>query len=259
MEDFFQEKPKPKNRTAVRSHRRLFLLILAIALLWQMCGFIHTQLAQYHRNLAKDFKVMLIAPDSVDNAQLGVWGESLSAKTDIEIVRLFSPQDGLAALQQKNPRFAAALVTLGREPMPAYFELRLTDAAINNIQPFVQNIAAEYPQLSVKYAAEQAAMIFYSGLCLRVLQFTGVLALLCFVLFMFLVEAYPSRAKSHSLADVLYGLLGGVCSLAAGALLIYPSGLLMPALQQFTSVERQLILLVFCGLMGWTLGKWQKF
>lgn len=260
MEDFLQEKPTPKNRTlASRSHRRLFVLVLAIALLWQVMSFMQLQLQQYHQQLVQDFKVLLTVSVNADNETLTTWGESLSAKEDITTVRLFSPQDGLAALQAKNPRLTAALVALGREQMPTYFELQLTHAAINNIRPFVQNIALEYPQLSVKYSPEQADMIFYSGVCLRTLQLAAVFALVLFVIFMFLVEAYPVRGKSRTGADVWYALLAGGVSLGVLALLIYPTGLLVPAVQHFTSVERQAVLLVFCGLLGWTLGKWQKF
>ena len=188
MEDFLQEKPQPQKRAlASQSHRRLFVLVLAIALLWQVMSFMQLQLQQYHQQLVQDFKVLLTVSVSADNEALTTWGESLSAKEDITTVRLFSPQDGLAALQAKNPRLTAALVALVREQMPAYFELQLTPAAINNIRPFVQNIAAEYPQLSVKYSPEQADMIFYSGVCLRTLQLAAVFSLVLFVIFMFLV------------------------------------------------------------------------
>ncbi len=260
MEDFLQEPPKTQNRApAPHSHRRLFVLVLAIALLGQVISFMQLQLQQYHQNLLQDFKVLLTVSASVDNDTLTTLGESLSAKEDITAVRLFSPQDGLAALQAKNPRLTAALVALGREQMPAYFELQLTHPAINNIRPFVQNIAAEYPQLSVKYSPEQADMIFYSGVCLHTLQLAAVFVLVLFVIFMFLVEAYPSRGKVRTAADVLYAILAGALSLGVIALLVYPTGLLMPAIQHFTSVERQAVLLVFCALMGWTIGKWQKF
>ena len=257
MEDFLQEKPKKKTHSV--SFHRLFVFIFALALLGQVISFIHLQLSHYHQRLTQDFKVILTVSAPADNTLLSTWGESLSAKTDITEVRLFSPQDGLAALQTKNPRFAASLVTLGRDTMPAYFELKLTDAGISNVQSFVQNIAAEYPSLSVNYSAAQADMIFYTGLCLRVIQFAIILSLVCFVLFMFLVEAYPMRGKSHAPAALGYGALAGVLSLVGMCLLVYPTGFLMPALQHFTSVERQISIVVFCTLLGWSLGKWQKF
>lgn len=261
MEDFLQDKPKKTKGSSVVFHgyRRLFALVFAVAVLWQTVGFVQMQLGKYHRDLVRDFKVVLAVSAPQNNADLAALGDSLSAKEDVTAVKLFSPQDGLAALKARNPRLTQALVALGREQMPAYFELKLTNRAINNIRPFAQNLAAEYPQLSVKYAAAQADMAFYCGLCLRAVNMACVLALVCFFAFMFMVEAFPVRGKAHVGGGVVSAVAAGLLSLGFFILITYPTGFLVPALHHFTSVERQLGLLVFCGLFGWTLSKWQKF
>lgn len=261
MEDFLQEKPTKKRTHKVmgRGYRRVFVLVFAIALLWQAVSLMQCQLKQYHQALAEDFKVVLAVAIPASNETLQAWGESLNAKEDILSVNLFSAQDGLAALQIKNPRLAAALVALGREQMPAYFELKLKTHTLSNVQLFTQNLAAEYPQLKVHYSQPQAAMAYYSGLCLRALNFIAVGALVLFVIFMLLVEAYPLRGSTHVAGAVVSALLAGICSLVLVAVCLYPTGLLVPAFQHFTSAGRQILLLVFCTLLGWTLGKWQKY
>ena len=261
MEDFLQEKPKRSKTTAVvlRGYRRLFTLVFAVAILLQCVSFLQLQLSRYHRALAEDFKVLLAVTQPTSNQALSELGESLSAKEDVLAVKLFSPQDAMAALKAKNERLTQALVALGYEQMPAYFELKLSNRAINNIRPFVQNLQAEYPQLLLKYSQEQAQLTFYSGLCLRTLNVAVVLALVLFFTFMFMVEAYPVRGKVRVAGGVWSALLAGVLSLVLFMALTYPTGLLLPALQHFTSLERQLTIWVFCGLLGWTLGKWQKF
>ena len=80
-----------------------------------------------------------------------------------------------------------------------------------------------------------------------------------FLIFMFLVEAYPAKQNRHHLAAVWAALAAGGISVGLFVAVVYPTGVLMETLSQFTTVSRQLILLVFCGLLGWTLGKWQKF
>ncbi len=261
MDDFLQDKPKKSGACTVmfRGYRRLFALVFAVAVLWQCVSFLQLQLSKYHHALADDFKLVLAVTQDVDNASLAGLGDSLSNKEDILAVKLFSPQDALAALKAKNERLTQAVVALGYEHMPAYFEVKLSDRAINNIRPFAQNLQSEYPQLTLKYSLQQAELAFYSGLCLRTLNLASVFALVLFFAFMFMVEAYPVRGKAHVGGAVVSALLAGVLSLALFMLLVYPTGLLMPALQYFTSVERQLGILVFCGLLGWTLGKWQKF
>ena len=261
MDDFLQDKPKKNKGSAVvfRGYRRLFALVFAVAVLWQCVSFLQMQLSKYHHALADDFKLVLAVTQNTDNAALTELGDSLSNKEDVLSVKLFSPQDALAALKAKNERLTQAVVALGYEQMPAYFELKLSSRAINNIRPFAQNLQSEYPQLLLKYSPQQAQLAFYSGLCLRTLNLAAVLALVLFFAFMFMVEAYPVRGKAHVGGGVLSALLAGVLSLGLFMLLAYPAGLLVPALQHFTSVERQLGILVFCGLFGWTLSKWQKF
>ncbi len=261
MDDFLQDKPKKNkgSKTVFHGHRRLFALVFAVAVLWQGVSFVQKQLSVYHHALANDFKVVLAVTGQDDNKALSALGESLSTKEDVMAVKLFSPQDGLEALKARNPRLTQALVALGREQMPAYFELKLSNKAINNIRSFAQNLAAEYPQLSVKYSQEQADMAFYSGLCLRTLNLVCVFALVLFFAFMFMVEAHPVRGKAHVATGVWSAVLAAVLSFAFVALLTYPTGLLSEALKHFTSIERQLSILIFSGLFGWTLSKWQKF
>lgn len=260
MDDFLQDKPR-KNHSGVlfRGHRRLFVLVFAVAVLWQCVSFLQMQLSAYYRTLRDDFKVVLAVTQSTDNAALAVLGDSLSSKEDILAVKLFSPQDALNALKSQNPRLAGELVALGREPMPAYFELKLSERALNNARSFVSNLSAEYPQLSVHYSAEQAQWAFYAGLCLRTVDMGALIALGLFVLFMFMVEAQPSRGASHLGGAVVVALLAGALSLGVFVLMTWPTGYLEPALRAFTSLERQVGIGVFCGLFGWTLSKWQKF
>ena len=90
--------------------------------------------------------------------------------------------------------------------------------------------------------------------------FSLLAALLLFLAFMFLVEAYPSaEARKHYLGGAVSGVLAGVASCAFFAVLVYPTGFLAQAMAEFTSWGRQLLMLAFCGLLGWTLSKWQKF
>lgn len=261
MEDFLEDKPKrPRGEKSLfKAHRRLFLLVFAVAVLWQSVSFIQLRLSEYFGQLDRDFKVILTVKGSASNEKLSQIGESLSAKEDITSVRLFSPEDALEALKAGNPQLAQSVLLMGKNKMPAYFELRLNYKAVNNIVPFVDNLSSEYKDLSAKYSPSHAEMLFYTGLCLRMLNIAAVTALLLFLLFMFLVEAYPAAKNDHVFSGALSGVMAAAASLLLFAAMVYPTGFLVPALQNFTSVERQLALAVFSGLLGWTLTKWQKF
>lgn len=258
MEDFLEDKPK-KQKRAFRLHRRLFLLVFALAVLLQSLSFVQVQLGNYYHRLENDFKVILVVDGNFNNDVLTQMGESLSAKEDITDVKLFAPDDALAALERKNPQLTDAMLLMGKNKMPAYYELRLNFKAVNNIQLFIRNLASEYKELSPKYNLPHAQMIFYTGLCYKLLNMAAVFSLLLFLAFMFLVEAYPAAHVKHLRSGVVSGVLAGLCALAFFAVLIYPTGFLVSAFEHFTSWERQTLLLVFCGLLGWTLTKWQKF
>lgn len=257
MDDFL-EPQKRRSKHVFRLYRRVFTLVFAVAVLLQVVSFTQVQLKDYFTRLDSEFKVILTVDPEVKTEELTQMGESLSAKEDIVEVKLFSPADALAALQKKNPQLTEALLLMGRNKMPAYFELKLNYKAVNNIGPFVDNLAAEYPGLSPKYSPQHARTVFLVGLCLRIVNMAMAFALLLLVFFMFLVEAYPSVSR-HLGAGVFSGMLAAGASLIFIAALVYPSGYLLPALNAFTSVGRQVALFVLCGLLGWTLTKWQKF
>lgn len=257
MEDFLDKQPASKH--VFHLHRRLFLLAAAVAVLMQCMSFVQVQLGGYARKLAEDFKIVLVVNGSLSQAALTQMGESLSAKEDVAAVKLFAPDDALAALEKKNPQLTEALLLMGKSKMPAYFELTPNYKAANNATLFAANLAAEYKDLSVKYNESHAQMLFYTGLCDKFFNTAFAFVVLLFVAFMFLVEAHPAGPQSHAKSGLLAGLLAAGLSLAFFAALLYPAGVLRPAFENFTSWERQLLIFAFCGLFGWTLSKWQKF
>ncbi len=241
-------------------HRRLFLLVFAVAVLWQALVLVDTRMNQYYTALQNSFKVILTVDGKTDNAVLAQIGETLNQKEDIAAVKLFSSQDALGVVRQQNPQLAESLLLMGRNKMPAYFELRLTPAAVGNTSSLVANLTAEYKGLTSHYNAQHAQLVFVTGLCVKMLRTVMLFALLLFLAFMFLIEAYPSRKRnSHFISGMLSGVLA---SLAAGglvAVLIYPTGFLADTVRLFVSPVLQILLLVFGGLFGWTLSKWQRF
>ena len=262
MDSFLENEAKKKkpSKQVFRLHRRLFLLVCAVAILAQTVLFISHRVNHYYQKLHDSFKVILTVDTAADNEQLRQWGESLNQKEDVSSVRLFSPQDGLEAVRRQNPQLTEALLLMGKTQMPAYFELKLNSKAINNIRPFMDNLSVEYPSLSPRYHEEHAQMLFYTGLCAKSLNIAIVFVLLLFLIFMFLVEAYPAASsQGHAWGGAVSGLLAGAGACAFFAVLVYPTGLLQETTALFATPEKQGLFLVFCGLLGWTLSKWQKF
>ena len=239
-------------------HRKLFVLVFCVALLAQGWLLVEKGLSSYYHQLADSFKVILTVDGPAEPAQLEEWGQTLNQKEDITSVRLLSPEDALAVVRHKNPQLVESLLQLGQNKMPAYFELTFADAAIANIGPLVDNLGSEYEDLTPHYDMAHAQLMFRAELYAKLLRGLGALILLGFLIFMFLVEAAPFPQQG-AWGGVISGVLAGVLSggLLVGAL--YPVGLLTDMLPYFTTWPRQILLVVFCGLLGWTLSKWQKF
>jgi len=263
MKDIFAEEKTntvQKTKRSFRLHRKLFLLVFGIALLWQSLIFMDMRLTDYARSLQDTFKIVLTVNGPTDNATLAKIGDSLNQKKDVSAVKLYSPQDALNTVQKQNPQLAQSILLMGKNKMPAYFEVKLTSQGISNIGPLVDNLAAEYQQLTPYYNRSHASFAFYADLCSKILRFVLVIALLIFLLFMFLVEAVQAeRSLAYAFGGVVSGILAGLLSAGVLALLIYPTGLLVPAITAFTTLGRQILLVVFCALLGWTLSKWQRF
>lgn len=253
---------EPKKRARAKQvghlHRKLFLLVFSIALLVQAVLFVDKGLNDYYAGLQESFKVILTVEAPVEEGVLEQMGQSLNQHTDITSVRLLSPEDALTVVQHQNPQLVESLLQMGKNQMPAYFEITLSVPAVNNIRPFVDNLDAEYENLTPHYDAQHAQMLFYVGFVVKLLRVLGAVALLGFIAFMFLVEAFPYE-QGHCWGGLLSGILAGVLSGILVAALIYPTGLLADTFVYFTTWHRQVLLLVFCGLLGWAFSKWQKF
>ena len=176
------------------------------------------------------------------------------------MVKLYSSQDGLEVVRKQNPQLAESLLLMGRNKMPAYFELRLTPPAVRNVSALLANLTSEYKGITPHYNAQHAQLVFVTGLCVKLLRMVMLFAVLLFLAFMFLIEAYPSRKRtSHVLSGMFSGVVAALGAFAFFAVLIYPTGFLSDTVQFFTTPMRQILLLAFCGLLGWTLSKWQRF
>ncbi len=239
-------------------HRKLFLLVFGIMLLGQILLLVDKGLSTYYQLLERSFKVVLTIDSAADQAQLATWGHALTQQAHITSVHLFSPEDALAVVRHKNPQLVDSLLLMGKNQMPAFFEITLAPAAISNIRPFVDNLQVQYKGLVAHYNAEQAQQLFYVGMCNKLLRGLCAGALLAFLAFMFLVEAAPYK-HPHWLSGLLSGLLAALVATGVVAVALYPIGLFKEFLTLFVVPWRQVSLWVSGCLLGWTLSKWQRF
>ena len=238
---------------------KVFFLVLAGALLWQAVLFTQQYARRYHDELKNSFQVLLALPARVSEKELGELAGALGKTEGVVSADVFSAQDALDALQRRNPQLAENIRLLGTPyRLPAYIALRLDDKAVANITAFTGNLAVAYPQLDVHYDARHARMAANAGLFCQILRVGELAVLLALLVFMFLVEAAPAEG-GRALRGVCSGLLAGLCACGAAAGVLYTAGYLPEMWGGKMVWPEQALLLVLCGLLGWTFSKWQKF
>ena len=260
MENIFEEEEPKTSRPSQMGHlhRKLFLLVFAIALLVQGLLGVEKGINDYYHWLADSFKVILTVEGSPTPEQLDGWQAELARQDEVEQVRLFTPQEALAVVRHQNPQLAESLLALGKNQMPSYFELRLKEKAFYNVRALTDDWAARYEHFSVQVSHTHATLLFYTGFAAKLLRGLEILALIGFLAFMFLVEAAP-YPQENAWNGLLAGVLAGLLSAVLLAVVLYPLGLLTDFWVYVTSWHRQVAVLVFSGLLGWTFSKWQKF
>lgn len=260
MDELFELEKQEKRpaKQMGRLHRKIFLLVFAVMLLAQgLCG-IDKALADYHDRLGQSFKLILTLDAPASAEQLEQWSQDLLAYKEVQQVQFFSPEEALTVVRHKNPQLVDSLLLLGKNKMPAYFELHLSPAVVGNVAAWADQLQQQYEAFTVHYNPQQARLLFYTGTYTLLIRVLALLSLVVFMAFMFLVEAAP-YAHDHAVGGMISGVLAA--ALAAGVMwmMLYPSGLLEPPLAAFTTWPRQLMLAAFGGLLGWTLSKWKKF
>ena len=187
-EDFFsdaQTRQAASCKHVFRLHRRLFLLVFAVAVLWQSLLLIDMRLEQYYRELNDSFKVILTLPDNTAPEKLSHLQEFLKNQAEVATVKFVSPSEALNEVRRQNPQLVESLLFMGQNQMPAYFELRLTPTALRNVASLAANLTAEYKGLTPHYNADHARLLFVTGLTVKLLRVSMLLAGLLFLVFMF--------------------------------------------------------------------------
>jgi hypothetical protein len=253
--DFLNEK---KKKHTFRLYRKLFLLVFALAMLWQGILLMDNYAKNYYAQLKKSFKVLLTLSDNIKAEELNKLGEKIRLEDGIEKVSVFDVEQAMAEVHRQNPQLADTLVLLGSHKMPAYIEAEPSDKAIVNIESLTDSLAVHYPQINVRYNKEHARLTANASLFCKILNLVQWISLLALILFMFLVESHACKA-AHAGAGVFSGLLAGFCAGAVTAGLLYPTGYLPDIWAHLICVKEQVLLVVFSGLLGWTFSKWQRF
>lgn len=259
-QDFERSLEKEIKSPVFKGAGRILFLTLAITLMMQGLSLIHVQLNTVSGVLSSDFKILLTLSTDATPALVNEMGSALTSASGVTSLKFISAQDAFEVLKGSKPDLASKFVFLGRNPMPEYFEIKLTPAATANIENWVaEHITTPFPGSAAHYKPEQAALVAYTSAMARFFNFLNLLALALFASFIFYVEAYFHKGDCARAG----GITVSVLAYGAGLLIIYalthPLMLLGGRYWDFTTPARQIIIFLTTALLGWTFAKWKKF
>lgn len=257
--DFEKSLEEEANSPVFKGGLRIFFITLAVALLMQGLSFSAMQVTNAKNVLVKDFKILLTL-DKPGAELVNEIGSSLSSAAGVTSLKFISAEDAFELLKSSKPEVAQNFVFLNKNPMPEYFEVKLTPLALANIEPWLSdNVYAPYPAVRAHYKPASAKLISYTAAAALFLNLLSIITLALMAAFVFFVEAYYTdsecrRAGGITVSAFAYGVSAVIVFLLAG-----PLTALGGEYWAFTTPARQAAIALATVLLGWTFAKWKKF
>jgi len=254
-------------RSLGRGYRAVFLFSACVGLLFSTLAFMVRQSGQVEGLLKDDFRLFLIVDERFPAVSLGAVEARLRALPHVSDVRFVSKSEALDQLRAADPELVKTVVSVTENPMPAYFALRLGDAALEDIGAWLDSnvLKGKMPSIAgVSYKPEQIYAVMQAAFYRRFLQLAFSLAVLLLACTAASVEfSAVSRTRFlPSLRQARNWMLSGMAGTAFSAglcwLFVYPVKHLSPLWWSFPALGWQVSVLVCGAVCGWTLFRWKE-
>ncbi len=215
-------------------------------------------------SLRDDFRVVLFARASLEEARAKVLEEKLRAAPEVADVRFVSADEALAALKRADPELAESVALVGDNPLPAAFEVRPTPESLTHLGAWIDGARrlADWSDLRYKPGQVQAILRlrFYAHLLRVTLStFVCLFAGLALAALSGLFSADRGRGTSSLAGSGASALLAAAGGAAGGLFAIAVSWPLHrdELLWAWPRPVAQIFLLAACAVLGWSLSLWR--
>ena len=212
-------------------------------------------------------QILLVVQDKMPQQDLRALESKIHSLPDVLQARFVTKEDGLLLLKNKDPELAKSIVLFGDNPIPEFFEVKIDDNAIGNIDAWLDSnvYKAGLKGISgVLYKAEEAYAILQVNFYRSFIRLSLALAALSLVLFSFFVELSAVKkmpvmpSVRHASGWIFSGILGGATASLLCWMLVFPMKYLSPMLWSYSSLKWQCALLLAGALLGRTLFRWKE-
>ena len=236
--------------------RRVFLILLAVALLAQIYIFARQSANYALTSVQKDFKIVLSynAPEEKQTALQ----DFIKNLNGVENYKKLSSQD-IFDIFSKGAKGQSDYV-LNPAFMPALYEIEVNEQVLldtenwlaNNLYKFDSNLEIYYKTQQNKLALSLKAFIKY-------IDILAIFISLALISFGFFVEAYYTQifTAQERLCGILCGLIVGLITFVVSKLLLTYLSLSLPF--AYNGYKEQIVLIILVMVLGGTMSKWKRF
>lgn len=241
--------------------RRVFFLILGLALLMQAALFLHNRMYLALDLISSDFKIA-VTLNNASSAEAEIFRKTLLNIEGVRDVKIIDPQKTMDSFKKSNSSFAALVQAINPDFLPHFYDVKVSTEVMLNPKIWVyNNIGSMEQDASAYYKEDHARMAVYVNSLIRFGNILMVSAVFAFFAFGFFVEAYYTRIST--LRERLGGVIAGAFACGLVFILTYilvsPVNKIYPAFSYNMFCWQELAVLIICIILGWSMAKWKKF
>ncbi len=192
------------HRLHLRAFLKAFALGLALGISAASLLFLRAQSAAAARGISEDLKLILFLRETPSDKDRAALENRLRALDGIETVAFVTPEESLARLTRVDAELVRGLALVGPSPLPAAFEVRLSEAGIESALALLSKLdEISRPWGVVRYPSQELSALietkFYAQTLRLVLELLGWLAV-------FVVAARIAAHVPTELYQRIFGL-----------------------------------------------------
>lgn len=245
-----------------KGYRVLFLIVFSGALMAEALLFMRAQVREIALILKEDFRIVVVASDK-GKTDTAAMAEQLRALPGTKEIVFISRADRLKKLKEEDPDLIGAVASMGVNPMPDTFEAELSEAAIGNVNSWVEPAWKVPGVADIKYKPLEAYAILHALFYSHYIFVALALSFLSLVLMALMTLTYRNSLANffESLKRdrrwFYTGLGAGAIAVALSYGLVYPVKYLSP-LWLWPGPLSQAAIIAAGGLSAWVIFQWKN-
>lgn len=245
-----------------KGYRVVFIAVFAAALLAEALLFMRAQFREIALILREDFRIVVVA-DEKGRRDPAAFEGRLRALPGTKEAAFISKAEVLKRLKEEAPDMVGAVMDIGSNPMPDTFEVELGEAALGNLNSWIEPAWKVPGVADIKYKPLEVYAILHT-------LFYGhyITAVLALVLLSLVLMALMTLTYKNTLSGLLEsarrdrnwffaGLAAALSAVALSYALVYPVKYLSP-LWLWPGPFAQAAIVASGGVFAWVIFQWKN-